>query len=43
MSNATQILHGGKIYTLNPQQPTATAIAIRGNKILQVGSDKEII
>ncbi|RLD07108.1 MAG: amidohydrolase [Chloroflexota bacterium] len=43
MSNATQILHSGKIYTLNPQQPTATAIAIREGKILQVGDDEEII
>ena len=37
----TVILHG-KIYTLNPQQPWADALAIRGDHIVAVGSDTEI-
>src|SRR5262245_20408311 len=37
----TVILHG-KIYTLNPKQPWADALAIRGDHIVAVGSDTEI-
>ncbi|MCA9917448.1 MAG: amidohydrolase [Anaerolineales bacterium] len=40
--SATMILHNGRIHTLNPQQPTATAVAIRDGKILAVGSEDEI-
>ncbi len=40
--SATMILLNGRIHTLNPQQPTATAVAIRDGKILAVGSDDEI-
>ncbi|MBK8903609.1 MAG: amidohydrolase [Anaerolineaceae bacterium] len=40
--SATMILLNGRIHTLNPQQPTATAVAIRHNRILAVGSDDEI-
>lgn len=35
------ILHG-KIYTLNPIQPWAEALAIRGDRVVAVGSDSEI-
>ena len=35
------ILHA-KIYTVNPKQPWAEAIAIRDGKIVAVGSDREI-
>jgi predicted amidohydrolase YtcJ len=37
----TVILHG-KIYTVNPRQPWAEAVAIRNGKIIAVGSDKSI-
>lgn len=37
----TIILHG-KIYTVNPRQPWAEAVAIRDGKIIAVGSDKSI-
>jgi len=40
--SATMILLNGRIHTLNPQQPTATAVAMRHNRILAVGSDDEI-
>lgn len=35
------VLHG-KIYTVNAKQPWAEALAIRGGKIIAVGSQKEI-
>lgn len=38
----TTILTNGRIYTLNPNQPTATAIAIRDGRILAVGDDQTI-
>lgn len=37
----TVILHA-KVYTLNARQPWAEAVAVRGEKILAVGSEKEI-
>jgi|KBSMisStaDraftv2_1062788.scaffolds.fasta_scaffold45950_3 predicted amidohydrolase YtcJ len=37
----TVVLHG-KIYTLNRNQPWAEALAIRGERIIAVGSDAEI-
>ena len=37
----TVILHG-KIYTVNPQQPWAEAVAIGGGRIIAVGSDKAV-
>ncbi|WP_420628543.1 amidohydrolase [Candidatus Leptofilum sp.] len=40
--SATMILYNGRIHTLNPQQPTATAVAIRDGKVLAIGSDNEI-
>ena len=40
--SANMILLNGRIHTMNPQQPTATAVAIRDGKILAVGSDDEI-
>lgn len=36
------ILTGGIIHTMNPEQPTATALAISGSRILAVGEDREI-
>ena len=37
----TVVLHG-KIYTVNAKQPWAEALAIRGGKIIAVGSEKDI-
>ncbi len=39
---ADLVLRGGKIVTMNPQQPHAEAIAIIGRRIARVGSDQEI-
>jgi len=36
---ADMVLYNGKIYTVNKAQPWAQAIAIKGNKIVYVGSD----
>lgn len=36
------LLFNGKIYTLDPQMPHATAIALRDGKILAVGSDADL-
>ena len=40
--SAMMIFVNGRIHTLNPHQPAATAVAIRDGKILAVGSDAEI-
>src|SRR5215510_7833304 len=39
---ADLILTHGRIYTLDAQKPWAQALAIRGDRILAVGGDKEI-
>lgn len=38
----TTILTNGRIHTLNPNQPTASAVAIRDGRILAVGDDQTI-
>jgi predicted amidohydrolase YtcJ len=43
MSDPTLILHNGRIYTVNPDQPWATAVAIHNAHITAVGSDDEIL
>ena len=40
---ADTILYNAKIITVNPNQPSAEAIAISGNKIIGVGSNKDIM
>lgn len=40
---ATVILHHGKIVTVNPEFVIAEAIALRGERILAVGSDEEML
>ncbi|MGB6867343.1 MAG: amidohydrolase family protein [Candidatus Aminicenantaceae bacterium] len=35
-------LYNGKIWTVNPEQPWAEAVAIRGERILKVGTTEEI-
>jgi predicted amidohydrolase YtcJ len=37
-----RVFLNGKIYTVNPSQPWAEALAVGGNKILRVGSSAEI-
>ena len=39
---ADLVLVGGRVHTMDPGQPQATAIAIRGERILAVGSDAEV-
>ena len=39
---ADLILFNGKLFTADPAHPTAEAIAVRGDRILAVGSDAEI-
>jgi hypothetical protein len=38
----TLVLVNGKIWTANPNQPEAEAVALRGNRIVAVGSSAEI-
>ena len=40
---ATLILTGGKVFTENPAQPLAQAVALSGNRILAVGDDSAIL
>lgn len=37
--SATLVLKNGRVYTMNPYQPTATAVAIHDNRIIAVGAD----
>ncbi len=40
--NADLVLRGGKVVTVDPDQPQAQAVAVAGDRILAVGSDEEI-
>ncbi len=40
---ADTIVTGGRIYTMNPAQPRVDALAVRGDRILAVGSKEEIL
>ena len=37
------VFRGGAVYTMNPAQPWATAVAVRGAEIIAVGSDAEAV
>jgi predicted amidohydrolase YtcJ len=37
---ADLVFVGGSVYTVNPKQPWADAVAVRGNRIVYVGNDK---
>ena len=37
------VLHNGSIFTVNPGQPRAQAIAISGGRIIAVGSDADVL
>ena len=39
---ADLLLFNGRVYTMDPAQPRAQALAIAGNQILAVGSDVEL-
>ncbi|MCH9649453.1 MAG: amidohydrolase [Deltaproteobacteria bacterium] len=39
---ADVVLHGGKVFTADTQGPWAEAVAIRGSRVLAVGSDAEV-
>ena len=43
MSGADLVLTGGAVMTMDKAHPEATAIAIRGDRILAVGSDREVM
>lgn len=43
MKKADLILHNGKIYTVDPKKPFATAVAIADGKFLAVGEDAAIM
>ena len=42
-STADIILHNGKVWTVDSARPVAQAVAIRGSKIIKVGSDSEVL
>jgi predicted amidohydrolase YtcJ len=42
MTSETTIYTAQKIITMNPRQPNAKAVAVRGDKILAVGSRAEV-
>jgi predicted amidohydrolase YtcJ len=37
------ILHNGNIFTVNPNEPSARALAIAGGRIIAIGTDAEIL
>jgi predicted amidohydrolase YtcJ len=39
---ASLVLANGRVYTMNPNQPSATAVALRGQHVLAVGNDLEM-
>ena len=41
--SADLILHNGAIYTVNARKPWAEAVAIKGDRIVAVGSDKDVM
>lgn len=42
-AQANFVVHNARIYTVNPDQPTAEAIAVRGERILMVGSNDQVL
>lgn len=40
---STQIIFNANIYSLNPSQPRASAMAIRGERIIALGDDQDIL
>ncbi len=42
-AQADYVIHNALIHTVNPEQPTAQSLAVRGNRILMVGSDDRLL
>jgi hypothetical protein len=42
-AQADWVLHNAQIYTVNDDQPEAEAMAVRGARILMVGSDQDVL
>ncbi|WP_022835552.1 amidohydrolase [Salisaeta longa] len=42
-AQATYVLHNATIYTANTEQPTAEALAVRGNRLVMVGSAADVL
>ncbi len=42
-AQADFVLHNARIYTVDPAQPTAEALAVRGERILMVGTDAQVL
>ncbi len=42
-NHADLVLHGGRLATLDPANPTATAAAVKGGKLVAVGGDQEVV
>jgi predicted amidohydrolase YtcJ len=42
-NDADLILHGGRLTTLDPANPTATAVAVRGGRFVAVGGDGDVL
>jgi predicted amidohydrolase YtcJ len=40
---ADLIFHGGKVWTVDAARPTAQAVAVRGNLIARVGSNRDVL
>ncbi|WP_338547333.1 amidohydrolase [Pseudomonas benzopyrenica] len=43
MQHADLILHNGKLHTVDPERPAATAVAIKDGVFLAVGSDSDVM
>ncbi|WP_273810280.1 MULTISPECIES: amidohydrolase [unclassified Pseudomonas] len=43
MQHADLILHNGKLHTVDPERPEATAVAIKDGVFLAVGSDSDVM
>lgn len=43
LPKADIVLHNAKVFTGNPQQPWAQAVAIKGRKILAVGTNSQVL
>ncbi|MDR6357061.1 putative amidohydrolase YtcJ [Pseudomonas psychrotolerans] len=43
MQHADLILHNGKLHTVDPERPEATAVAIRDGVFIAVGSDSDVM
>lgn len=40
---ADYLIHNARVYTVNPDQPTAEAFAVRGDRILMVGTNEQLL